>query len=137
MRELVKIKLGGREFSLSPTFEVWDQFEEQTEVGLLQHLESLYKGQALANTRARLVLLGLQAADPEKTWSLERVKKAMFESGAWHEDLVAKEAELIQKLLYTPEQFEAKKRESEEAAKRQQEIERRLAAFSDPSSVSL
>jgi len=133
MRERVSIKFGGKEYSLLPTFEVWDQFEESTEIGLLQHLELLYAGRATANVRARLVLLALEAADPQKTWSLERVKKAMFENGAWHEDMVAKEAELTQKLLYTPEQFAAKKQESEEAAKRQKEIEDQLAAFSDPS----
>lgn len=137
MRERVSITFGGKEYSLLPTFEVWDSFEEMTEVGLLQHLEALYSGRALINTRARLIMLGLEAGDPGKSWSMDRVKKAMFEAGAWHEDIVAKEAELVQRLLYTPEQFAAKKKESEEAAKRQSELETQLAAFSDPSSVSL
>ena len=56
---------------------------------------------------------------------------AMFEAGLWHESVVAKEIELVEKLLYTPEQYLEKKNQLAEAAKAQQDALASLDALSN------
>lgn len=115
MRDRVEVEFGGRVYSLLPTFEVTDAFEGRFN-GLFDHLEKLSNGIASIHVRGFLMYLGLKASDDSTNWTEEAVRKSMFEAGHWSEDMVAKEIEFIQRLIYTPEQFQAKK-EAEEAAR--------------------
>lgn len=110
MRDRVKMKLGAREQSLLPAFEVVDAFEDRF-YGLLEHLEKLMQGRATIHARGFLILEGLKASSPDVQWDYEQVMKMMFDRGLWHEGLVKEEAEFIERMLYTPEQYQAKKEE--------------------------
>ena len=110
MRDRVTMKLGARECLLLPAFEVLDAFEDRF-YGLLEHLEKLMQGRATIHARGFLVLQGLKAHDPTVDWDYEQVMKMLFDRGIWHEELVKEEAEFIERLLYTPEQYQKKKEE--------------------------
>lgn len=114
MRDTVMIKLGGSEYPLLPAFEVADQFEDRTKTGILEHLSRLSSGTALMRDRAVLVMLAAQAADKDSRWDLDATMKRMFEAGIWDTDQVMIEIELVEKLLYTPEQYLRKKEERAE-----------------------
>lgn len=114
MRDRVQIKLGGEELALLPAFSVVDGFESRFG-GLLDYWAILNDGKAPLEIRAHLLLLGLKAEDPSRNWTVEAVKKGMYEVGLWHEDLVLKESEFVERLIYTPEQYLAKKEQREQA----------------------
>jgi hypothetical protein len=130
MRDRVKMRLGGKEYDLLPSFGVVDRFEDRY-YGLLDHLERLMQGKAVIQARAFLILEGLKAADPNKPWDFETVMERLFEAGYWHEDVVMKEAEFVERLIYTPEQYLAKKEERANEAKGLEEV---LGAISKGSS---
>lgn len=120
MRDRVKMKLGAKEQLLLPAFEVVDAFEDRFG-SLLEHLEKLMNGRATIQARGFLVWEGLKANDPTVSWDYEQVMRSMFDRGLWHNDLVMEEAEFIERMLYTPEQYQKKKEEREaeaEAAKK-------------------
>lgn len=133
MRDAVKLKLGGREVSLLPTFAVVDAFEDQFD-GLVNHLDQLITGKAKLQVRAFLLLEGLKAANPDVDWKFDTVKERMFDMGLWHEDLVTKESEFIQRLMFTPEQYAQKKAEREDDA--QKTLDEIMGAFSNEPSLS-
>lgn len=108
MRGIVNMKLGGREVALLPSFEVADAFEER-HGSLMAHLEALTQGRATLNPRAFLVWKAACAGDPAVEWQIGTIKERMFDRGYWNEDIVILEAELIERLLYTPEQYLEKK----------------------------
>lgn len=116
MRDPVLYKMGGKEYPLLPTFAVVAEFEERF-YGLLDHLERLMQGKATIQARSFLILQGLKAGDPDRDWDQNAVMERLFDMGYWHESVVLKEAEFIEKLLYTPEQYIAKKQEREQEAK--------------------
>jgi hypothetical protein len=116
MRDRVKLKVGGEELELLPAYEVIDAFEDRY-YGLPEHLERLIDGKATIQQRAYLILLGANAADPGAGFKQEAIQTGMFQVGYWHEDMVNREAEFIERLLYTPEQYLAKKSERENVAK--------------------
>jgi len=130
MREAVKMKLGSKEYSLLPTFGVVDAFEDR-HYGLLEHLERLMGGKATIHARAFLILQGLKAGSPDVQWDMSAVMERLFEQGYWHEDVVLVEAEFIERMLYTPEQFIAKK---EQRATEEEGLEKIFATMSQTSS---
>jgi len=127
MRDPVTVTFGGRDYSLLPEYGVMPSFEGR-HGGLLDHLQQLYDGRASIQRRAYLLLLGLQAGDPSQNWTQEAVQKAIFEAGAWSNEMVSREAEFINALLYTPEQLREKKRQE---AEMQAELTAALAASSE------
>ncbi|MEY8099586.1 hypothetical protein AB9F29_19580 [Falsihalocynthiibacter sp. S25ZX9] len=116
MRGRVHIEFGGRDHSLLPTYEVAEQFEAR-HGGIVDHYEKLNNGSAPMQVRAYLILLALKQGEGGDKFTLQGVMKAMFEFGLWHGDLVRKENELIEGLIYTPEQLLAKKEEEKAAMK--------------------
>lgn len=134
MRQDVFLKLGAKEHALRPAFSVVDAFE--TKFGsVLEHLENLMQGRATIHARGLLVFEGLKAGNPDVDWDLETVKERMFDEGYWHESLVMKEAEFVERLLYTPEQYTAKKAErAAEAEREKAEADRLSAIFSESQS---
>lgn len=128
MRKAVKMKLGGKAYSLLPTFAVAEAFEERF-YGLLDHLERLMAGKASIHARAFLVQQGLIATDDSIEWDHSTVMERLFERGYWDESQVLLECEFIERLLYTPKQYTEKKalRASEAT-----ELEAALAAAGEP-----
>lgn len=112
---------------LRPAFSVVDAFEDRFG-GLVAHLEALYDGRATIQARGLLILEGLKAQEPEKKWTLDRVKESLFEAGLWHEEQVNIEAEFIQRLLYTPEQYTKKKAKEEAERQAMEEMAQMLAS---------
>lgn len=132
MRKSIQITLGGQDYDLLPSFAVADAFEDRFG-SLAAHIQKLIDLSAPMNQRAYLIMQALKAAQPEEPWALDAVKKTMFERGYWHEDLVRIECDLIEQLLYTPEQYQEKKARRQEAAAQEAELARILSGF-DPSS---
>lgn len=116
MRERVAVTLGGRERSLLPTFGVLEAFEDRCG-SIAAHLARITDLTATLNARAWLVMKALEAdganarvVDGQSLpFEIGAVKQLMFEAGLWHESLVNAEIELIERLLYTPEQYTEKK----------------------------
>lgn len=125
MRDRVQMKLGAKEYALLPAFAVIDAFEDQ-HYSLLEHLDRLMKGTAVIHARAFLICEGLKAADPEVKWDVLTIMERMFERGYWHESLVFEEQEFIERLLYTPEQYLAKKQQRVAEAEQQKAMLDRL-----------
>jgi hypothetical protein len=125
MRDRVTLRLGGKDFSLLPTMGVLDAFEDRFgSIGA--HVQRLAGEAALFQHRAFLIWQALQA-DPSNRqemdgrvieFGLDATKTAMFEAGLYSEALVMAEVELIERLIYTPEQYAEKKskREAEAAS---------------------
>lgn len=130
----MKITLGGQDYDLLPTFAVADAFEDRYG-SLAAHIQKLVDVSAPINQRAYLLLLALKAGHPGEPWALDSIKKTMFERGYWHEELVLIECELVERLLYTPEQYLEKKEKRRKAAEQEAEIARMMAGF-DPSFLS-
>lgn len=125
MRDRVIIEFGGgQRTSLLPAFGVMDQFEDMCGA-LTAHLLNLVQGTATLKTRATLVFLAMKAAAGEdgnstSGMSVKNAMEAMWELGAADNDLMLLEQELIERLLYTPAQFQAKKEQREKDEKAQQ-----------------
>lgn len=135
MRDRVFITFGRRKHALLPTFGVQDGFEDRCGA-LTAHLISLVSGTATLRTRATLVYFGMKAAleddrEPTAGLTVASVMESMWELGSADNDLLLKEQELIERLLYTPEQYQAKKeaRERQEAA--QEELQKLMGASPD------
>lgn len=126
------MRLGGKEYSLLPTFAVVDNFEDR-HYGLLEHLDRLTSGRATIHARSYLILQGLKAGSPEVDWDMSAVMERLFDMGYWDESVVVKEAEFIERLLYTPEQYIAKK---EQRANEEKGLEEIFASISATSSES-
>lgn len=133
MRDRVFAKFSRQEYPLLPTFGVMDAFEDRCGA-LTAHLLALTNGTATLRSRATLVFLAMKAAREADgglsvDMSVQNTMEAMFEAGAADNELMLKEVELIERLLYTPAQYQAKKeaRERQEAA--QIEMENILSAF--------
>lgn len=120
------IKLGAREIPLRPAYQVLDAFED-LHGGIVGHLEGLSNGTATMKARARLIYEGARAADPSTQVEIEAIKERLFDAGLWSEGVVMKEVEFVEKLIYTPEQYQAKKEERAEAMKA---MEEHLQSFS-------
>lgn len=121
MRDAVKYRMGGKDYDLLPTFGVVDAFEDR-HYSLFEHLERLSQGSATLHARAFLILQGLKAASPDTKWDFGTLMERMFDQGYWHEDVVLQEIEFIEKLIYTPEQYVAKKEQRANEQKGLQEI---------------
>ena len=143
MRDRVKIVLGGKEYSLLPTMAVLDAFEDRYgSIG--GHIQRLTAEQGLFTERAFLLWQGLMAdkdnsqkvAGKAMEFTLEAVKKQMFEAGLYHETLMRAEVELIERLIYTPEQFAEKKRQREAAQEEQAKMLDALNNFSASQSLT-
>ncbi len=116
MRDRVKVILGSKEYSLLPAIGVLEAFEDRFgSIGA--HVQRLSAEAGIFNERAWLILKAL-SADSENTqtaggrampWDLDAVKAAMFETGLYSLPLVKAEIELIERLIYTPEQYAEKK----------------------------
>lgn len=133
MRDRVMMAFGGQELPLLPTFGVMDSFEDRCGA-LTGHLLSLTSGTATLKVRATLVFLAMKAgreADGGSSadMSVNNTMLAMWEAGAADNDLMLKEVELIERLLFTPEQYAAKKAERERIEAAQQMIEDLTNAF--------
>jgi len=122
MRDRVTIRLGGRDYSLLPTMGVLDAFEDRFgSIGA--HIQRLSAEQALFQHRAFLIWQALKADDGNTQdvggrpmeITLDATKRQMFDAGLYDEALVSAEIELIQRLIWTPEQFTEKKRQREAA----------------------
>lgn len=122
MRDRVTLVFGRREYALLPAFGVQSDFEDRCG-SLTAHLINLVSGTATLKTRATLLYFGTRyalVADGQATSALtvQSVMEAMWDEGSGDNDLLLKEHEFIERLLYTPEQYKAKKedRERTEAA---------------------
>ena len=122
MRDRVTLTFGRKEYPLLPAFGVMDRFEDRCGA-LTAHLISLTNGSATLRSRATLVFFGMKAAREEDggdaaAMTIEATMQAMWDAGAADNDLMLKEVEFIERLLFTPEQYRAKKeaRERAEAA---------------------
>lgn len=126
MRDRVILTFNRKEYPLLPAFSVMDSFEDRCGA-LTAHLISLTNGSATLRNRATLVYFAMKAAREEDggssaDMSVQSVMVAMWEFGAADNDLMLKEVELIERLLYTPEQYRVKKEEREKAEQAQQAI---------------
>jgi hypothetical protein len=126
MRDSVAIQFGRREYRLLPTFGAMDAFEDRCGA-LTAHLLNLTSGTATLKTRATLVYHGMKAAfDNEgkstQDLSVQSTMQAMFDAGAADNDLMLKEVEFIERLLFTPEQYQAKKEAREKAEAMQTDL---------------
>lgn len=138
MRDRVTIAFGRKEYPLLPTFGVMDEFEDRCGA-LTSHLLSLTSGTATLRNRATLVFLGMKEArtadgDSASAMSIQSTMQAMWEIGAADNDLLLKEVEFIERLLYTPEQYRAKKEareRAEEALKAMDILQAASPNFSD------
>jgi hypothetical protein len=115
MRELVKLTFGGREYPLLPTFGVLEKFEARFG-SLPKQLMAMMDMSATLRVRAYLVFLGIKAqredddtgeARGELSW--DAVAEAMFDEGVLNEAMTLLEVEFMERLLYTPEQYQTKK----------------------------
>ena len=120
MREKVTIEFAGQEFGLAPTFGALDLFEDR-HGSIALHYQKLGDLSATMTARAYLVWQALKAGDPSLPFTLEATRVAMFDAGLWHESVVTKEIELVEKLLYTPEQYIEKKNQLAAASKAQED----------------
>jgi len=133
MRERVTIRLGGRDYDMLPSFGVLEAFEDR-HGSIAAHLARLVEMTAPLSTRAFLVLRALEAGSAGTgdgkmlPWGFEAVKLAMFEAGLWHESLVNTEIALVERLLYTPEQYTAKKALAAEMAAAQKKAADAIAS---------
>lgn len=128
MRDARILKHGLAEYRLLPTFEVLDNFEAR-HGSLMQHLMNLVSGQATVSQRATLIMEAAKASGDGAAWKHEAVRKMLFELGVASEELVAMEIDLCDALLYTPEQYQAKKAQRTEAEKAQAEVASLLGGF--------
>lgn len=137
MRDRVAIRLGGRDYSLLPTMGVLDAFEDRFgSIGA--HIQRLASDQALFQHRAFLIWQALKADDSNEVsvggrsiaFTLEQTRVQMFEAGLYDQTLVKAEIELIERLIYTPEQFAEKKRLREAAEAEQARFLAGLSNFS-------
>lgn len=132
MRDRVLVTLGGREYALLPTFGVYEQFEDRFG-SLMQHLLKMNEFSATLKCRSYLVFLAMVAAkeddgqDHDLTW--ESVHRSMWEAGPAVGAVPKAEVELIERLLYTPEQYLRKKEEETAATKAAEEVERLIAGL--------
>lgn len=128
MRDAVSAKLGAKTYSLLPTYGVLSDFEDRFG-SIAAHYAALADMTARLAARSYLVYLALQAwrnehPDEKRVGEFdhEAVAKSLFDRGLWHEDTVKFEIELIERLLYTPEQYQEKKDQRAAAQKAQAEI---------------
>lgn len=134
MRDRVLLTFGKREYALLPTFAVAERFEDRFG-SLIAHLQALSElsPTATLKQRAYLLYLAMKAAKEEDSepsdLSWEATHQAMWEEGMAQPDRVMKEIELIERLLYTPEQYLAKKAAAAAAAKEQEEMMGLLDGF--------
>lgn len=137
MRDAVTVKLGGADYRLLPTFAVVDAFEDR-HGSLMGHLHRYMDLTATLPQRATLLLEAIRAGYLDEGKSPDRlqmdgIKKVMFEAGYWSDELIRAEIELCERLLYTPEQYTAKKTAREKEHQAQMEAMDLLSAFA-PSS---
>ena len=130
MRDARILKHGLNEYRLLPTFEVLDVFEDR-HGSLIQHTMNLLSGTAKVSERATLIMEAAKAGGSGANWKHEAVRKMLFDLGVASEEQVALEVDLCQALLYTPEQYAAKKAEQAEAMKAQDQMATILGGF-DP-----
>lgn len=133
MRDRVTITLGGQEYPLLPTFSVLDQFEDK-HGSILAHLVNMMNLVAPLKARSYLVFLAMKAAREDDGGDTSKLRhtataEAMFEAGIGDEGLIQIETELIERLIYTPEQYAAKKEQREKEAMAQKEAMALLSAF--------
>lgn len=119
MRERVTLTFGRKEYQLLPAFGVMDEFEDRCGA-LTSHLLALTNGTATLRSRATLLFLGMKAArvadgESAAAMSVQSTMEAMWEIGAADNDLMLKEVEFIERLLFTPDQYRAKKEARERA----------------------
>lgn len=133
MRDAITITLGAAEYRLLPTFSVVDTFEDR-HGSLMSHFQRLMDLSATLHQRAFLILEAMKAAQRDEgkdtdRFQLSAVKERMFEAGMWSDDLIRVEADLCERLLYTPEQYLAKKTQRAEAQKAAMEAMGHLSGF--------
>lgn len=138
MRERMQVRFGRQEYSLLPSFSVIDQFEDRCGA-LTAHLLNLVQGTASLKQRATLMHLAFVAAlreDDQDTRdaTIQSMMQAMFDEGVADDDRMAMEVELCERLLYTPEQYLAKKAKREAAQKAEEEMQALLRGSPMPSS---
>lgn len=106
---------GGREYPLLPTFGALENFESR-HGSVAKHLMSMMDASATLKVRSFLVYQGMKAHRDENfsgevrgEMTPESVAMAMFEEGVLNEAMTLREVEFIERLLYTPEEYQAKK----------------------------
>lgn len=134
MRDRVFLKFGGKEYPLLPAFSVIDAFEDRCGA-LTAHILNLTQGTATLRARATIIFHAMVAArkadgGSAQDMSVQNVMEAMFDAGMADDGLMLKEIELIERLLYTPEQYAVKKAERERAEKALKELDDLQGAFS-------
>lgn len=117
MRGVVALTFGGRDYPLLPTFGVLEKFESRFG-SLAKHFVALMDLSAPLKTRAYLLFLGIKAYRDENAGedgevrgdlSLDSVAEAMFEEGVLSEEMSLLEVDFMERLLYAPAQYQAKK----------------------------
>lgn len=106
MREVVKIDLGGVEYSLRPTWSAYGEIESRC-----GPLNTLWRNLSMANVSlqemAIVVATGIKAAggSPDgRAVSEAAVSKRLFEQGPWSEEVRVPILEYLESLGWTPEQ---------------------------------
>ena len=135
MRDLITIKLRGRDYSLLPSFAVLSNFEDR-HGSIATHYSGLVGLTATLAARSWLVLQALQAFRSDAPsegrsfgFTQDVVAESIFEAGLWHDQTVQVEINLVEALLYTPEQYQAKKAERAAAAVAQTDVMDSMAAL--------
>lgn len=105
MREVARIRLGGVEHMLRPTWEAYADIEARTNFSIRSLWIRIAKGEATLRELAVIVAAGLKASDESgRTVSETKAMQLLFEDGPWEDETLAPISEYLELLGWTPEQ---------------------------------
>jgi hypothetical protein len=111
MREVVKIKLGGAQFSLRPTFEAYGEIEAQTGKPLRNLYTGVVYGSATLVELSQIVLIGIQQVDGQDVdqrsgakFQVDTVAQRLWDNGIFSEDVIGPISDYLAALGWTPAQ---------------------------------
>lgn len=120
MREVIKIKLGGAEHAMRPTFEAYGDIEAQ--LGALRPLYTqVITGSASLSALATIVAIGMRQVERSDGRAVEEstVARRIYDQGVWSDEVIIATSEFLAALGWTPEQ---RKKIEAEAEKQDQTI---------------
>lgn len=118
MREVIKVKLGGAEHAMRPTFEAYGEIEAQ--LGALRPLYSqVITGAATLHALSIIVAIGMRQVERSDGRAIteDTVARRIYEQGVWSDEVIFAASEFLAALGWTPEQ---KKKIEAEAEKQDQ-----------------
>jgi len=110
MRGSVKIVLGGKEKSLRPAFDAYDQIEER--LGPLRQVyTSVVTGTATLQAMAHVVYVGMSQIDDQlidartgTNITEEAIAQRLYDAGPWSDDVIGPISDFVAALGWTPDQ---------------------------------